>query len=153
MARFDATVLVLSRRTYGGLLGDDFSEYSPLDLAVAWGDAALEDVYRGVSISQSGRFYYWRASGEAWDDPRVRSFGQHSANWHMVPETPEGARKLSRVRQGDVVSLQGFLVNVSGEGGKRWQTSLRRDDIGPGACEIVLVRDVRELPRSGGSAP
>ena len=41
-----------------------------------------------------------------------------------------------------MVTLRGLLVNVMAPNGKRWSTSLAREDSGPGGCEIVLVTEV-----------
>lgn len=143
VATFDADVLVLSRKSYGGLFGDDFSDYSPLDLAVAWGEGARADVHSRVKISQSGRFYYWRAGAQAWQDPRVRRFGKHSANWHLIPANDDIADAMSDIRSNQVVGLKGYLVDINAPDGKRWKTSRTRGDQGAGACEIILVTEVR----------
>lgn len=142
VARFDATVLVLSRKSYTGIFGDDMADHSPFDLAVAWGEGALADVYGALNIRQSGRFYRWKASHEAWQDPRVRRFRYNSGNWHIVPETDEVMDDFFEVMEGDVVRLEGFLVDIKGPRGSVWKTSRKRTDSGPGACEIFLVSRV-----------
>ncbi|SMQ73648.1 hypothetical protein SAMN06297468_2267 [Altererythrobacter xiamenensis] len=142
VARFDATVLVLSRKSYTGIFGDEMAEYSPFDLAVAWGEGALADVYGALSISQSNRFFYWKASNEAWQDPRVRRFGRNAGNWHIVPETDAVMDDFFEVMEGDVVQMEGFLVDIQGPRNFVWKTSRKRSDSGPGACEIFLVTKV-----------
>jgi len=42
---------------------------------------------------------------------------------------------------GDLVTLEGELVDVTGPAG-RFATSLSREDIGNGACEVVFVEKV-----------
>lgn len=145
VATFDAQVLVLSRRSYGGLIGDRFADYAPLDIAVAWGEGARADVHSRVSISQSGRFYYWRAGPEAWQDPRVRAFGGHSANWHLVPANDEVADNFRDIHANDVVQITGHLIDIDAPDGTRYRTSRTRSDKGAGACEIILVSQVRPL--------
>ena len=142
VARFEATVLVLSRKSYTGVFGDEMAEFSPFDLAVAWGEGALADVYGALSISQSNRFFYWKASNEAWQDPRVRRFGRNAGNWHIVPETDEVMDDFFEVMEGDVVRMEGFLVDIQGPRNFVWKTSRKRSDSGPGACEIFLVTKV-----------
>jgi len=46
------------------------------------------------------------------------------------------------LRPGQIVRLQGYLVDVRGPGGFAWNTSLTRSDTGDGACEIVWVEAV-----------
>ena len=147
VAKFDAQVLVLSRQGYRGFINDDLSKYSPFDLAVAWGDASRKDVYSQVHVHQRQRYYMWNASGEAWQDKRVRAFARETANWHIIPQDEAVEDALYWVGEGDVVSLSGYLVDIHGANGMRWKTSRTRTDTGAGACEIFLVTEVKLLER------
>ena len=49
---------------------------------------------------------------------------------------------LKRVREGDVVSIHGHLVQVMANDGWHWASSLSREDTGSGACELVLVESI-----------
>jgi hypothetical protein len=69
----------------------------------------------------------------------------------LIPATEQTARELGRVRIGDLVTLQGKLVDVEIRDGRgavaaRMRTSLSRDDVGSGACEIVWVESVEIDP-------
>jgi hypothetical protein len=133
-ARFTADARVLSRERYH--MGK-LSDVSPLDIAVGWGPMSDSAVLADLDISQGNRFYYWHYDDEP---PIPREVIQsHSANWHLLPATDAVWHSLRGIRVGDVVHLEGLLVDVeSGEtGGVR--TSLTRDDTGPGACEIIYV--------------
>ena len=143
VATFEAEVLVLARKGYGGVFGDDMADYAPFDLAVAWGEGARAEVHGAVDVRQSNRFYHWRASADAWQDSRVRRFGLHSANWHIIPADDAVADAMWPVRPGDVVRLKGFLVDIEAPDGRRWNTSRTRTDSGAGACEIFLVSKAR----------
>jgi len=52
---------------------------------------------------------------------------------------------MKHVRQGELVHLDGFLVDASRPDGWRWRSSLRRDDTGDGACELVYVEDLEPV--------
>jgi hypothetical protein len=54
---------------------------------------------------------------------------------------------LKRIRVGDVVSLEGMLVEADKANGWRWRSSLARDDTGNGACELVYVQSLTIRPR------
>jgi len=99
-----------------------------------------ESVLGRLDISQSGRFYYWHYDG-APPIPR-REIETSSANMHLIPATKVIARRLERVRPGSIVTLRGYLVEVRGEGGFVWRSSLTRDDTGNGACELIWVEEV-----------
>ena len=134
-ASFSAEVRVLSRERYRlGALAD----VAPLDIAVGWGPMSDSAVLANIDITQSGRFYFWH-----YDDapPIPRSaIESHSANWHLVPANSGIWRRLSGLRVGDVVKLDGMLVNLQNPEMGTLATSLRRDDTGPGACEIIYVQ-------------
>jgi|GEM_PF-2744728 len=146
VATFEAQVLVLSRKDYDLFLKDALSEYAPIDLAVAWGEAARLDVRKKVRVWQRDRYSFWHADREAWQDDRVSRFGTQSANWHVIPADKNIARAIFRVDEGDVVALRGFLVDIVPLGGGRgWKTSRTRTDKGGGACEIFLVTEARQV--------
>ena len=141
LAAFSLTARVLSREDYSF---DAESDLSPTDLAFGWGRMSDSAVLHGIDIGQGGRFYYWRTQ-----HPPIplREIGTHSANMHMIPATAAIAYQLKRVRAGDVVSLDGLLVEADKPGGWRWRSSLTRADTGDGACEVVYVQSLFIAPR------
>ena len=63
-----------------------------------------------------------------------------SANMHMIPADPAVAARLARVREGELVRLSGYLVDVlEPSTGWTWRSSRSRDDTGAGSCELVLL--------------
>jgi hypothetical protein len=133
-ARFIAQVRVLSRERYWlGTLAD----VSPLDVAVGWGPMSDSAVLAELDISQSGRFYFWHYD-EGPPIPR-QDIESHSANWHLVPANSRVWRTLQSLRVGSVVTLEGMLVDIETSDQRTVKTSLRRDDTGAGACEIIYV--------------
>ena len=133
-AQFSAEVRVLARERYRlGALAD----VAPLDIAVGWGPMSDSRVLADIDISQSGRFYFWHYDHE----PPIptQDIVSHSANWHLVPANSAVWSKLSGLRIGDVVKLDGMLVNLQNPEGGTMATSLSRDDSGAGACEIIYV--------------
>lgn len=142
LATFSGDVLVLSSRRYPLSREDPLSAVSPVDLAVAWGPSARSDVHGEMSIWQVNRRYAWRVRASRMARPEIRDFMLHSGNWHMIPASPEVERDLARVRKGDVVRIEGDLVQVSFDGGMYFKSSLVRDDTGDGACEIIRVRSI-----------
>jgi hypothetical protein len=134
VASFALEARVLRTKSYccGGA-----DRLAPVDVAFGWGRMSDETVLARIDISQSGRFYFWRYEGA----PPIphREIETSSANMHLIPATPAVAKRLDRLRAGNVVTLAGYLVEVSGPDGFAWRSSLTRDDIGNGACELVWV--------------
>jgi hypothetical protein len=110
----------------------------PWDFVLAWGAATTEPAWSRISYLQTGRFYNWRTD-DSLDPSYVAS---HTANTHLIAATSTVAFALAHVRRGDVVRLEGDLVDAEGPDGFGWKTSLARTDTGPGACETLYVRAV-----------
>ena len=135
-AEFSATVRILRRKDYSF---GPLAELVPTDFAVGWGPMSDSQVLADIQVRQANRFYYWRT--ESWPIER-RAIETHSANWHVIPENEAVREVLDQLRAGSLVELRGRLVDIEGkEGGLR--TSLRRDDTGAGACEILLASSAR----------
>jgi len=110
----------------------------PWDFVLTWGAATKEPAWSRISYLQTGRFYAWRCD----DSLDVSYVSSHTANTHLIPASGRVASALAHVRRGDVVRLEGDLVDVAGPDGFVWKTSLSRTDTGPGACETLYVRAV-----------
>jgi hypothetical protein len=139
-AHFDITARVLSRKDYSWGEGSDLV---PMDLALGWGRMSDSSVLAHIDISQSGRFYYWRV--KEFPIPQ-REIETSSANMHMIPADPGVKRQLEKIRTGQVIHLEGFLVDASRPGGWHWNTSMTRNDTGAGACELIYVESVDIMP-------
>lgn len=118
---------------------DKESDISPIDLALAWGPMANPDVLSQLNISQSGRWVRWRTSSLPL--PRKEIDG-NIANVHIIPANSRIMDKIGDLKSGDVVRLSGQLVNVHGDSGLRWNSSLSRTDTGNGACELLVLTNI-----------
>jgi hypothetical protein len=138
LAHFRIRARVLSREDYRF---DRAAKLSPTDLALGWGRMSDPKVYGQLDISQGGRFYYWRYQNE----PPIpkEEIVRSSANMHLIPAGPAVRAALAKVRAGQVVSLEGELIEASHPSGWTWRSSLTREDSGAGACEVVLVSSLR----------
>jgi hypothetical protein len=140
-ADYRITARILARERYHF---DALADLVPEDLALGWGPMSDSRILRTIDISQSNRFYYWRArQGSPLPKDAIIT---HSANTHVIPQNKMIARQLSRLRPGQVVTLSGELVDGVRDDGRWIKTSLVRDDTGAGACEVLLVDDVALLP-------
>lgn len=122
---------------------DRGANYSPTDLALGWNRMKDDAVLARLSISQGGRWYHYRWQG----DPPIPpdEIARSSANMHMVPADENVARALRGIKAGQQVRIDGWLVRIDAHDGWRWVSSLRRDDTGDGACELVYACAVTRL--------
>jgi hypothetical protein len=122
----------------------DGEDLVPYDVAVGWGAMSDQAVLDRLSISQGNRFFFYE-----WQNPPPIPVGEierHAANMHVIAANKEVAKAVKRLRRGEFVAMRGYLVNVGGPDGFYWNTSLRRDDTGNGACEVFYVESVEAKP-------
>ena len=134
LAGFSLDARVLAREDYAM---DAESSLSPTDLALGWQAMTDPAVLSRLQIAQSARWYSYRWEGEAPLPPE--QIQRSSANMHMIPSDGSVARTLRKVRKGDRVRIDGWLVEATTPQGRRWRSSLTRTDAGAGACELVYV--------------
>jgi len=136
-AHYQITARILGHERYRF---DSLSDLIPDDLALGWGPMSDNRILRSIDISQSDRFYFWRAPITS---PLPKdSIITHSANTHVIAHNALVAKQLSHLRPGQVVTLSGELVDGTRDDGRWLKTSLVRNDTGAGACEVMLVNDV-----------
>ncbi|MEZ2902298.1 hypothetical protein ACBQ24_06035 [Acinetobacter terrestris] len=131
---------VLSRENYN--FGRE-SEISPVDFTLGWDKMADPAVYKQLSIRQSNRWYHWRYENAP--PIPVREIETQSANTHLIPATKAIAKQLAQIDQDNLIYLKGQLVEVKSSDGWTWRSSLSREDTGGGACELMLVEEVRVI--------
>ena len=136
LADFAIEARVLSVKRYS--LGRE-ADLSPVDLALGWGPMSDQAVLEKIDISQGNRFYFWHV--DEFFIPR-EEIETHSANMHMIPADREVEKSLNSIRQGQIVSLRGYLVEARSRDGWVWRSSLSRTDTGNGACEVMLVKSI-----------
>jgi hypothetical protein len=135
-AEYDIEARVLSVERYRL---DDGAKISPLDFAVGWGPMSDSAVLEHFRITQGGRFFAIYPDENAID---LKTALRGAANMHLIPANSRIRKQLEEVRPGNIVRLQGYLVDVFGPNGYTWKTSLTRDDTGAGACELFYTESV-----------
>jgi len=137
LARFRITARVLHTCDYRM---DREARLSPRDLALGWGPMSDSAVLADFRVDQMARFFSWHADELPIPRDEVVS---HSANMHIIPADGAVRRALDRLEPGDVVTIDGDLVEAEAPDGWRWVSSMSRDDTGDGACELVYARTLK----------
>lgn len=143
LAAFSLNGRILHRKNYRY---DREAKLVPTDLALGWGAMSNQAVLDQVEISQSSRFYFY----EYRNPPPIPQdeIACHSANMHIIPADAAVGSVCRSLREGELVRLEGKLVEATGPEIGTWRSSLRRDDTGRGACELFLVEKVTKLDPS-----
>ncbi len=142
LARFEMDALVLGAERYWVDRGADLS---PVDLALGWKEMSQGTLLNQLEIGQSGRFFEvaWKEGVRVSED----TVFENSSNMHMIPSSDEIENALLSIDKNDVIHLEGFLVQVLGDDGSKWVSSLTRSDRGRGACELIWVTKINARPR------
>lgn len=113
------------------------AELAPVDVAVGWGRMSDQAVLDRFGLSMTNRFFFYEWS----DEPAipVSEIQISAANNHIIAANEDVSRVVRSLRPGHIVTMNGYLVNANGPGGATWNSSLRRDDTGNGACELFYV--------------
>jgi hypothetical protein len=134
LARYSVDARLLHQKNYRY---DGGSKLAPIDLALGWGEMSDQAVLDRLTISQSSRFYWYEYKMPP-PIPKDRIICQ-SANVHIIPADDEVKAACKSIRVGELIHLDGELVEATGPGIRTWRSSLRRDDSGNGACEVLFV--------------
>ncbi len=132
-----------TKRYHGG----DNSGLVPVDVAVGWGRMSDESVLSRFSISMGNRFFFYE-----WDDePAIplEEIKNSAANNHIIAANSDVSSVVRWLRPGQLIVFKGYLVNAKGPGGRTWNSSIRRDDDGNGACELFYVESARAVNTPG----
>ena len=128
----------------------DGNELVPYDVALGWGRMSDQSVIDRLGISQGNRFYFYEYQGS----PPIpdREIDRHSSNNHLIAANSAIARVIAGLYPGEIVTMQGYLVNAARKDGIDWSTSLTRNDTGPGACEVLYVQGI-QVDKPGAPLP
>ncbi len=80
----------------------------------------------------------------------VEQAKQMVSNMHIIPANPEIAKAIKKVKRGDLVRMQGELVEVRDKD-LVWKSSLTPTDTGDGACEVFRVSSIKWIEKVGKS--
>ena len=139
LAQFKIKAFVLSTNSYS--IGRE-SGLSPMDLALGWGQMSNQAIIDNLEITQSNRWYHWKAKVLIIPAKEIIT---HSSNMHIIPANDEVEKTLNKLYKGCIIQMNGYLVSVTAADGWHWKSSLRRDDTGGGACELVWADEVEIL--------
>ena len=118
---------------------DEQAKYSPIDYAVTRGLFTDPEIARQISINQYGRYLNWKMAKPP-IPPKLAT--QLVSNMHIIPANPEIAKQITQVKRGDLVRLEGDLVQIDAKE-LRWKSALDWNGIGDGACKLIRVDSIK----------
>ena len=124
---------------------DEQAKFSPIDYAVSWGLCAQPEIARHITVTQYNRYLNWKMDRVP---VPIEQAKQMVSNMHIIPSNPQIAKAIKQVKRGDLVRLQGELVEVRDKD-LIWKSSLTPTDTGDGACEVFRVSSIKWIEKVG----
>ena len=123
---------------------DEQAKFSPIDYAVSWGLFAQPEIASQIYVRQYDRFLNWKM--DKVPVPKELAV-QMVSNMHIIPASPEIAEEIKQVKRGDLVRLQGELVEIKDKD-LVWRSSLSPTDTGDGACAVFRVKLIQWIEKA-----
>ena len=127
--RITGEVRVLKNRRY---FIDSRSDYSPVDVLVGWKELSDERNLNHLYFSLEHRYFEINYSR-----PPLPIYEMYSqmALWHLIPSTEEIDAQIKKIRPGNVMEMEGLVVDIDSETGFDWNSELEN----PGGRSNNLV--------------
>ncbi|MTI86611.1 MAG: hypothetical protein FH748_01440 [Balneolaceae bacterium] len=111
-----ARVRIISKKRY---FFDEKKTYSPIDVYVGWQQMSDEQNLKSINITLTDRNYDIEISRPPIP---VKKVYNQSNLWHLVPSNKEIREKVTSIRTGNIIQVEGLLVSLKGENDFRWST-------------------------------
>ncbi len=129
---------------------DAMRNLAPVDLTLGWGLMADKRLISKVWVTSGGRWADFTIPDRKnlyryYPDKKPvepREIYTHVGNTHIIPANDRISKMIWALRRDQIVTLKGALVYVKLPDGRHWNSSLSREDMGDGGCEIMYVEDL-----------
>lgn len=121
---------------------DKYADLTDTDIVFGWGPMSDERHLNKIMVRQSDRSFYWEMA-----NPPIKrdKMWKNAANMHLIGSTQAIREKISSLRQGQIVKIEGSLVDAISSNGWKLKTSLSRNDIGDKSSELVWIKSLTIL--------
>ena len=129
---------------------DNLAKYIEMDLGIGWKSAADPAKLGGITFTNTGRSLWTHLTPEGRRNYNNFMLRHSYSNTHVIAGSKALLSQLQKIKNGDIVTLSGWLVVSVRERDKYANfSSVSRTDSnegsidGAGACEIMLVCSVK----------
>lgn len=123
----------------------NLDKLGPIDITIAWGELMEPDYYKHFNFSLKNREMYWESHFSEDIEPLAYEYCKnHICNYHLIFSDDSAKYKAERVRVGDLVTIEGYLVKVYQNRGDGRYNNVWSKTSSPqnGFCEVIYVEDV-----------
>jgi hypothetical protein len=139
LATLSAKARILLVERYGR---DRESKAALIDVALGWGRMSDSVALKNVDVAQTERRLISKSYDPALPDAEVEA---SILNLHLVTSDPDLEKTIKQLRAGNIVRLEGYLVEAAGSDGWRWKGELpQRSPSLPGTLLWVERMEVEQ---------
>lgn len=138
ISTYKVKAVVLSKKEYSG---NSKAELSQNDYVLGWKDMSKLANIERIKIEQKDREFYWKVADFFIPQKEIET---SISNNHIIPSNKIVELKLNSISVGDVVELEGYLVNAEKitDNSWKWKTSTVRGDKGKNSSELFYVESI-----------
>lgn len=118
--KITAQVRVLEKKRY---YFDNKSEYSPVDVLIGWNELSDERNLDYIHFSLDERYFKINYSKPPL--PLNDIYSQIQL-WHLMPSSEEIDTSIKGIREGNVISIEGFIVDIKSNDSFGWKSELTK---------------------------
>ena len=117
--KISGEVRILERKRY---FFDGKSQHSPIDVLVGWNEMSDERNIEHLRFKLEDRYFDLGYSKPPL--PLNQIFNQINL-WHLIGSTEEIDKKIKGLRKGNIMQIEGFIVDIDFEDNYPWKSELK----------------------------
>ncbi len=114
--KITATVRVVEKNRY---FFDGMSQFSPYDVLVSWGQVSDQKNLDYIRFNLKNRDFSYKKTRLPLSPDVIN---KHTELWHFVSSTEEIENSIFKLREGHIITIEGFIVDVTTKEGLSWKS-------------------------------
>lgn len=115
--KIDARVRVVEKERY---FFDSMSEFSSYDILVGWGQVSDQKNLDYINFNLSDRTFEYKNYRLPLDPDLINN---QTLLWHLIPSSEEIKNSLFTLRNGHIIEISGYIVDVTTKTGLQWKSA------------------------------
>lgn len=118
--KISAQVRIIKKEAY---YFDSRSKLSPLDLLIGWGELSDERNLDNIRFHLSKRYFNYTTIKPTIQLDKIL---EQISLWHIVPSSELVEEEIKKLREGNIVQLEGYIVDIESKVGIEWKSEIKK---------------------------
>ncbi len=117
---------------------DSMADFSAYDILVSWGETSDQKNLDYLGFKLKDRSFRYKKTRLPLKEEKI---DKQTNLWHLVPATEEVSDQIFNLREGHIITLEGYVVDVTTKNGMTWTSVSSNNQITKSGNkhEIILV--------------